>query len=168
MNNEDKTINNNNLPISPVKISDDKRVIEDINKLVKNEKFAILCTQADNQPYGSIIAYALTENLKYIVFSTPIDTRKYSLLSKCNNISLVIDDRSKLADDIIQISAVTITGQALQIKDNVRFDLYSKLLVSKHPYLEKFIYSPTSVLILIESLKYFYVSSFQEVYEWEP
>ena len=41
---------------------------EKIKKLASEHFFFILCTQGDNQPYGSLIAYAYKNDLKNLFF----------------------------------------------------------------------------------------------------
>lgn len=156
------------LPVSPVIINDDKFLPSKIKILVENEMFAILCTQGENQPYGSIIAYSTNDDLTKIIFATPVNTRKYSLLSSCSNIALVIDDRSKFQNNLQQISAVTITGKARQLVDELELKQYSHMLIDKHCCLKDFLNSKTSAVFVIESLKYFYVEKFQQLNQWKP
>lgn len=168
MNNIDEPLFENNLLNTPKTIEEEDFLPEKINDLVNNQMFAILCTQGEMQPYGSIIAYAVTEDLSKAVFATPINTRKYNLLSNCNKIALVIDDRSKYQDEITKISAVTITGKARQISQNEELESYGNLLTTKHPYLNNFTQSPSSAVFVIEFIRYFYVTRFQEVKQWTP
>jgi len=47
-----------------------------IRRLVDSQPFAVLCTQGQGQPYGSLVAYAPTEDLANAVFATSKATRK--------------------------------------------------------------------------------------------
>ena len=40
-----------------------------IGRLIKRQLYAVLCTQGQSQPYGSLVAFAASEDLKSIVFS---------------------------------------------------------------------------------------------------
>ena len=61
--------------------ADGPHIAHNIRTLVMQQSFCVLCTQGQSQPYGSLIAYAPTEDLKTFFFSTPVATRKYKLLS---------------------------------------------------------------------------------------
>ncbi len=42
-----------------------------IRPLVETQPFAVLCTQGQGRPYGSLVAYAMTQDLAHAVFATP-------------------------------------------------------------------------------------------------
>jgi len=141
---------------------------ERIQKLVKRQAFCILCTQGQNQPYGSLIAYAFTADLKHFFFTTSVATRKFKLLSECPQVALVIDSRSQQQEDLSRVEALTITGTALQIQSGTDHEFGLKLLKSRHPYLADFLASPTTALFRVDVLRYLHVTRFQEVSYWVP
>ena len=78
---------------------------ESIQSLVHTEPFAVLCTQAGGQPYGSLVAFAFTSDLRAFVFATPVATRKYRLLSECDRVALLVDNRGRFPqDNVFQLS----------------------------------------------------------------
>ena len=141
---------------------------ERIRGLVQREQFAVLCTQGHNQPYGSVVAFAISQNLKTAVFATPTATRKYRLLSRCDRVALVVDDRGGHPDNMMKVEAITATGQACQVEAGPEFDGWAELLVARHPYLKSFVAAPSTALFRIDILRYFYVTRFQEVHQWIP
>lgn len=146
-----------------------EKKIKKIIKLVKEQSFFVLCTQGDGQPYGSLIAYAFKKDLKNFFFATSKNTRKYALLFKCPKVAVVIDGRCKNQDEFIKIDVLTVTGNAVQIsKTEKDFETGISLLKNRHPYLNKFLESDYTVLFLIDAVKFFYVTHFQEVFEWKP
>ena len=52
-----------------------------IRRLIDNQPYAVLCTQGQGQPYGSLVAYSMTSDLAWAVFATTKATRKFRLLS---------------------------------------------------------------------------------------
>jgi nitroimidazol reductase NimA-like FMN-containing flavoprotein (pyridoxamine 5'-phosphate oxidase superfamily) len=141
-------------------------VIESIQALVHNEPFAVLCTQGGGQPYGSLIAFAFSEDLRTFVFATPMATRKYRLLSECDHVALLVDDRSRFPDDAMKVSAVTVTGRASQVEPGVGLERWAELLTARHPYLESFVQAPSTALFRVDVTRYLHVTRFQEVHEW--
>ena len=141
---------------------------ERIRGLVQREPFAVLCTQGHNQPYGSVVAFAVSQDLKVAVFATPIATRKYRLLSGCDRVALVVDNRGAHPDDMTKVEAITATGQACQVEAGPEFDCWAGLLVTRHPYLKPFVAAPSTALFRIDIVRYFYVTRFQEVHQWIP
>ena len=151
-----------------VKTSQNPELVDRIRRLLSQQSFCILCTQGHNQPYGSLIAYAFTDDLKHFFFTTPTATRKFKLLSECNRVALVIDSRCQHLDDMTQVDAVTITGKAMQIQPGVDHDKGEDMLKNRHPYLESFLESASTALFRIDVVRYFHVTRFQEVLQWIP
>ena len=143
-------------------------ILSEIKKMCDQQNFAVLATQGDGQPYTSLISFSITNDLKKIYFSTPSQTRKFSLLEKNNQVSLLIDNRSDLPDGLNQISGLTITGTARIVAEDFEKKEASFHLLEKHPYLKKFISSETTKIIEITAEHFYYVRRFQEVYQWSP
>lgn len=145
-----------------------KNIVTEIEDLCKDQPFAVLATQGEGQTYASLISFAISENLSQLVFSTPSKTRKVDLISGNNKVSLMIDNRSHKPESINLICAVTITGEARVLDDPEEIEKWGQALTTKHNYLQRFVDSPTSNLILVETVRFFYVRRFQEVYQWAP
>ena len=139
-----------------------------IGRLVQRQPFAVLCTQGGGQPYGSLVAFAVTEDLSQAVFATPRATRKFRLLSECDHVALVIDSRPDFPDRLMEIEAVTATGRAVLVEQEDDFDRWASLLTGRHPYLFRFVQSASCGLFRIQIVRYFHVSRFQEVRQWVP
>jgi nitroimidazol reductase NimA-like FMN-containing flavoprotein (pyridoxamine 5'-phosphate oxidase superfamily) len=140
----------------------------EIRTLCLEQPFAVLATQGEGQPYTSLISFAVSDDLKHLAFSTPAQTRKYNLIIKNSKVSILVDNRSQQPESINLISGVTITGRARALTDTVEIDNWSRLLIEKHSYLQKFVKSPSSSLIVVDTVRFFYVRRFQEVYQWTP
>ncbi len=150
-------------------IPDEKQSIqESIKELCESQSFAVLATQGAGQPYTSLIGFVTTEDLKYLVFATPKETRKYSLLEGNNRVALMVDNRGQQPNSINHISALTITGNSRILSDGEEIKKWSGLLTEKHPYLNSFVQASSTAIVLVEVYRYFYVSKFQEVFEWMP
>lgn len=142
--------------------------IEAIKAMLSNESFAVLATNAKNESYTSLISFVTNKEATFLAFSTPINTRKYQMIEKDGNVSLLIDNRSANLEDINEIAAITAIGKARILKDMDERKKWSLILIEKHNYLDDFICADTSAIILVEITNYHYVSSFQEVVEWDP
>ena len=145
-----------------------RQIAHQIAQLVQDQPYAVLCTQAGGQPYGSLVAFAVTEDLRSAVFATPVSTRKYRLLCECDHVALVIDSRFGSNADMMNIEAVTATGRATEVPAGSDHDRWPGLLISRHRQLEGFVKSPTTAVFRVEILRYFHVSHFQEVRQWIP
>lgn len=150
------------------KESSDPTVAECIHGLVAEEPFAVLCTQGEGQPYGSVVAFAFDQDLRSFVFATPMATRKFRLLSQCDRVALVVDNRGKFPGDLMKVGAVTITGRARQLEPGPKFDEWARLLTARHPYLKSFVESPSTALFRVDTVRFLHVTRFQEVRQWIP
>ena len=140
-----------------------------IHRLVRGQPYAVLCTQGAGQPYGSLVAFAFTDDLRHAVFATPTATRKYRLLSECDHVALLIDNRPDRSGKLMDIEAVTVTGRAQETsRDRRDHDGWAELLVRRHPYLESFVAATSCALFRIDVIRYLHVHRFQEVRQWIP
>jgi nitroimidazol reductase NimA-like FMN-containing flavoprotein (pyridoxamine 5'-phosphate oxidase superfamily) len=156
------------LPTQAVSAAKHRQLADQIAQLVQDQPYAILCTQGQGQPYGSLVAFAVTEDLSSAVFATPVSTRKYRLLCDCDHVALVIDSRSRSSADMMNIEAVTATGRATEVPAGSEHDRCSGLLLRRHQQLGGFVKSPTTAVFRVDILRYFHVSHFQEVRQWIP
>ena len=152
----------------PTSESEDPTLVERIKRLLDSQKFAVLATQGAGQPYASLVAFAVSEDLSAATFATPITTRKYNLLVECDQVALFIDNRSGGEDDMMHIQAVTATGRAVELEHGPEWDEWSERLIDRHPHLDSFVRSPTSALFRIDFIRFFHVMRFQEVHQWRP
>jgi nitroimidazol reductase NimA-like FMN-containing flavoprotein (pyridoxamine 5'-phosphate oxidase superfamily) len=148
--------------------SDDPALEEQIRNLVKSEMFAVLCVQGESQPYGSVVAYAVSHDLESIAFGTPIASRKYQLLSMCDRVAVVIDNRGRYPDDMAKIEAVTATGRATRFSTGADRDRLIHMLNARHPNLKSFIEAPSTALFRIDIKRYLHVHRFLEARRWFP
>jgi nitroimidazol reductase NimA-like FMN-containing flavoprotein (pyridoxamine 5'-phosphate oxidase superfamily) len=142
--------------------------VEQIRALVEQELFAVLCTQGDGQPYGSVVAFACSPDLRFFVFATPRATRKYRLLVANDRVALVVDNRSRYGEDLMRVGAITVTGRAQPLEAGPDMAWAAELLTSRHPHFASFVAAPSTVLFRVEAVRYLYVTRFQEVRQWIP
>jgi hypothetical protein len=139
-----------------------------VRALLYDQPYAVLCTQGRCQPHGSLIAFAVTEDLRTMVFATPVATRKYRCLLECDRVAVVVDNRSTRTDDVMGIEALTALGQASRVAPGTKFDHLAALLIQRHPPLAEFIRAESSALFRVQITEYLYVSRFQDVRRWLP
>jgi nitroimidazol reductase NimA-like FMN-containing flavoprotein (pyridoxamine 5'-phosphate oxidase superfamily) len=143
-------------------------VVDRIRRLVSEERFGVLCTQGDGQPYGSVVAFAFSQDLFSFVFATPVATRKYRLLSECQRVALVVDNRGTYPDDLMKVGAVTVTGRARQLEPGPEYKRWAGLLAERHPYMRGFIDAPSTAVFRVDAVRFLHVTRFQEVRQWLP
>ena len=141
---------------------------ERIRRLVDKQPYAVLCVQGSGQPYGALVAFAFSQDLRHAVFVTPVATRKYRLLSECDHVALVIDNRPNKTDELMDIEAVTVTGRSRMIERGGEFDRWAELLITRHPYLKSFVTADSCALFRVDVVRFLHVARFQEVNQWVP
>jgi nitroimidazol reductase NimA-like FMN-containing flavoprotein (pyridoxamine 5'-phosphate oxidase superfamily) len=141
---------------------------EHIQHLTDKQPYAVLCVQGGGQPYGALVAFAFSEDLRHAVFVTPVATRKFQLLSESDHVALVIDNRSSMVNELMEIEAVTVTGRSKMIERGSEFTRWAELLVGRHPYLKAFVNTATCALFRVDVVRCLHVARFQEVNQWIP
>ncbi len=135
-----------------------------IREVLESQSLAGLATSSSGIPYLSLIAFAVTDDLRYILFSTDTNTRKFSNISENPSISFLIDSRKNTVNDLSSAMAVTATGHVERINEQ-EMDKFKRIFLGKHPQLKDFVDSQTTVLLRAEIDKYLLVSNFSKVSE---
>ena len=135
-----------------------------LKDLFASQRLAVLATQNRRQPYGNLVAFMATDDLKHLLFATTRATRKYANISRNPRIAMVMDNRSNQEADFHQAAAVTATGVVKEVEGSER-ERFQKLYLLRHPYLKEFVSSPTCALLKMEVETYYVVNRFQNVME---
>ena len=135
---------------------------EFLKDLFSSQRLAVLATQSKRQPYGNLVAFVATNDLKHLLFTTTRATRKYANISENPRIAMVMDNRSNQEADFHQAAAVTATGVVKEVDGSEKGPLL-KLYLSRHPYLKDFVSSPTCALLKMNVETYYVVRQFQNV-----
>jgi nitroimidazol reductase NimA-like FMN-containing flavoprotein (pyridoxamine 5'-phosphate oxidase superfamily) len=135
-----------------------------LNELFGSQRLAVLATQSEGYPYGNLVAFAATADLRSFLFATTRATRKYNYISADPRVSLVIDNRSNEVADFGEAMAVTVQGRAEEVGERERKPL-QEFFLTKHPYLREFVSAPTCALMQVRVEKYILVHRFQNVME---
>jgi nitroimidazol reductase NimA-like FMN-containing flavoprotein (pyridoxamine 5'-phosphate oxidase superfamily) len=135
-----------------------------LQRLFSNQLLAVLGTQSRRGPYGSLVAFFATDDLRHILFATARSTRKYENLMQTPQVSMVIDNRSNEQSDFHEGIAVTAIGKVKEVIGPERGGFETQYL-KKHPGLLDFAQSPACALLKIEVEAYYIVRQFQHVEE---
>lgn len=141
-------------------------VLERLKVLNKIQRQAVLATISDQQPVTSLINFALTPDIKGVIFATPKDTTKYRNIKKKKQVAILIDTRSNTGSDYLDTEAITIIGHARPLRRGKEWSDLVEVLIKKHPKLTQFVKSPTTALIFVEMTSCLHVSRFQNVSAW--
>jgi heme iron utilization protein len=137
---------------------------ETIKGVLDSQKLSVLATQGDGSPYGSLVAFAATADLKTLLFATTRATRKYANLLTHADVAMVIDTRTNQTSDFSDAAAVTVLGKVEEVSAHEQQE-FLNIYLEKHPYLREFVEAPTCALLRVKVKRYIMVSRFQNVQE---
>lgn len=140
------------------------KIRQDLKELLSSQNLAVLSTHQAGQPYASLVAFVVTEDLKYLFFVTPKTTRKFANLSADCRVAMLINSSQNQAADFHQALSVTAIGSAEEIRGEEK-KKYLQLYLARHPHLQDFAKSPTCALVRITAQSYYLVKNFQNVME---
>jgi len=141
-----------------------ENVLSRIKNVFESERLSVLSTQKDGQPYASLVAFAVTRDLKQMLFLTPVTTRKFDNLTASPKVAMLVNNSRNQAEDITNAVSITATGRAVALRgdDKKQFlDIY----LERHPHLKDFAKAPTTALVSVAIDMYIMVSRFQNVVE---
>jgi nitroimidazol reductase NimA-like FMN-containing flavoprotein (pyridoxamine 5'-phosphate oxidase superfamily) len=141
------------------------RNTEEISELVRNlltsQRFAVLATESEGQPYSNLVAFAEADNLRSLLFVTGRDTKKYSNTIASKRVAVLVDNRTNQPSDLDKAVAVTALGTIEEVSADYKGYL-SAIYLSKHPQLEGFLRKPSNALMRVAVTDYI-VASFESV-----
>ncbi len=140
-------------------------LLNQIKALLQAQLFGVLATQGQEYPYCSLVSYVASEDAKSIYFPTIRDTRKYRNLCDFPKMSLLVNNQTNQAHDLVEAQALTVLGTATEVGVDDRMEALARFLKT-HPSLEEFVTAADCALVRIQVAKYILVSHFQQVQEY--
>lgn len=137
---------------------------ETVRTLLDSQIQGVLATQFQQQPYTSLMAFAVTPDLRWVVFATYRATQKYANLLNNPRASLLIDNRCNNSADYQNAVAVSVQGVVREVDPGRRQELL-ELYLRKHPRLRDFVTATDCALLQLDVECYYVVSQFQSVAE---
>jgi len=134
-------------------------------ELCSGQPLAVLATGAGHGPYASLVAVALTPDLRQFYFATPRATRKWANLAENRQVSLLIDNRSNQVSDFSTAAAATILGTAEELTD-AEHETGLAIYLARHPHLAEFTARPDCALFGVKVASIYLVTRFQDVREF--
>ena len=139
-------------------------VVDNIRELLASQRLAVLSTQNQGQPYSNLVAFAVTPDLKYLLFATTRATRKFANLTADNRVAVMVNSSTNQASDFHRAISVTAIGRA-EVVDGSDSETILVQYLAKHPHLEEFVRSPSCALVQVAVDSYYMVKNFQNVME---
>jgi heme iron utilization protein len=136
-----------------------------LRELCAGQTLAALATDAGASPYASLVAVAVTPDLRQLYFATPRATRKWANLTGNRRVALLMDNRSNQVTDFSRAAAATILGAAEELAGEER-KAGLALYLDRHPHLAEFTDSPSCALFRVQIERIYLVTRFQNVTEF--
>lgn len=136
-----------------------------LKELCAGQPLAVLATDAGNSPYTSLVAIAITPDLRQLYFATLRATRKWANLAGNHHVSLLIDNRSNQVTDFSRAAAATILGSARELS-GTELESGLAIFLRCHPHLADFTASPSCALFRVQIESIYLVTRFQNVTEF--
>ena len=140
----------------------DKEIRGYIKELFDRQSLGVLATCRDRSPYVNLVAFAFSDDLSEIFFTTGRATRKYSNLSQNDRVSFLVDSRDNRPSDFYRAAAVTALGRSEEVREEEE-DALKKLYLERHPHLSDFVTSAGTAIFRLTVVRYILVRKFQQV-----
>jgi len=132
-----------------------------VKRLLSSQRFAVIATQSEGQPYSNLVAFTEAENLRSLLFVTSRDTKKYSNTIANKRVAVLVDNRTNQVSDLSRAIAITAVGTIEEVAMDNK-DYLSEIYLSKHPQLKDFLQKPSNALMRVAVTDYI-VASFEGV-----
>ena len=119
---------------------------QEVERVLADSGLAILATEGANGPACGLLAIALAEEPRCVVFATERDTEKFRNLAQDPRASFLIDDRMSAEGRIAGTTSVRLDGTAAEATGARREELIA-LLAATHPDLEDFFRADECVVL---------------------
>jgi general stress protein 26 len=137
-----------------------------LRELFAKQKFAALATDDRGKPHNCLVAFAATDDLRNLLFTTSRNTSKYRNIVAESRVAILVDSRSNQDSDFSKAIAVTATGKAKEAKGKER-DRLLDIYLAKHPQLADFANVSENALVKVEIDNY-EVATFHNVRIFKP
>jgi len=126
-------------------------MIEDAKKIISENKLCVLSTCYNDLPNTSLMQYICDESCSKIYTITLKGSTKYQNIEKNPRVSLLIDTRDNIKNEIGQIKSLTVYGRANVIENSEQYKNIIKKLVRKFADLAQFSENINCVVIEVSA-----------------
>ena len=134
-----------------------KELSDLIKRVLASQRFAVLATQSEGQPYCNLIAFAEADNLGSLLFVTSRNTRKYTNILASKKVAILIDSRTNQALDLNNAVAITALG-TIEEASTADKEYLSGIYLAKQPQLKDFLRQPSSALMKVSVTDYVFAT----------
>ena len=125
----------------------------------------ILATCNDSVPACNLMGFVLASAECSLALATPKETAKYVAMLRNPWVSLMALDALALEQDLERGTAVTLDGEAVEIRGASEREPWEIAFTKANPRLEDFVKSPQSALFRVDLRRVVSVTNFQQLSE---
>lgn len=125
-------------------------MLDSVKEMLHDNALCVLCTVSGGIPHCSLMTYVLGDDLKTVYMVTVRGSRKYRNLLENSDVSLLIDNRQRLAVSSDEpVASITFEGIHKQL-DSVESESARIHFADRHGELKEILQNPDSVVFGIE------------------
>ena len=125
-------------------------LINDVEKLLSKQLYAILATSGETHPHMNLVAFLALEDLKTAVFFSPENSEKIDNIKRNPGIALFVDNRTNTHEDITTVTSVTIYGNATLPGKSEKTAAWIDRYAEKLPHMKSFVSFETNILVKVD------------------
>jgi nitroimidazol reductase NimA-like FMN-containing flavoprotein (pyridoxamine 5'-phosphate oxidase superfamily) len=138
-------------------------MIEKIKALAREKDICVLATVSGKNPYCSLMAYAVDENVIEFYMTTSRLTKKFTNIKNNPNVSLLIDSRETIPRTNAQ--ALTVSGKCEIISSHeTKNQTIKEKLLARHPHLKLILNAPYSEILCIRAESYLFLDGIVDAF----
>lgn len=136
--------------------------LTDVRTILAERRFGVLATHEAGQPHAGLVAFAVSDDLRRIVFCSPRDTRKVANLAADGRAALLVHTAGNDEADLGAALALTAVGTASPAEP-LQQAAGRALLLARHGALADFAAKDDTLLMVLHVKRYDLVRNFQDV-----
>ncbi|TFG14671.1 hypothetical protein EU537_03100 [Candidatus Thorarchaeota archaeon] len=140
----------------------DESLRSTVSNVFSNQRIAVLGVSKNDDPYSCLVAFVVTDDLRYVIFATMRARKKYRYMQANPRVTLMIDDREHKPTDYTNTTSIAVVGTAQEVDGTKRSD-YAQLLLNKHPTLTDFVESEDSAIMEVKIEDMYVVDNFESL-----
>jgi len=136
-----------------------------VEGILKTCKLAVLATEANGQPYASLMAITPFQDYRQMIFAMYRNTQKFENIINNSRVAVLIQGEELNSTNQQRGYALTAYGHAMEIEKS-DIEEASKAHLKRHPNLESFMHSGDVAILRINVKTYQVVRGIDDVIWW--
>lgn len=137
---------------------------EKLAKLFRQEHVAILITQGDQWPTGTLQAFAETPDLD-LLFIMRFSAEKFQNLKKHPKVTVMVDTRDVGNVATFEIARASVQGEAVEVaRDSAEWETMKAAFLKKNPFEAPFFSNDTLRMVRIKPKRISYANGIKDTF----